>query len=144
MFQPIAHFDWTHIEQDGFRETGSPAFNLNVGSESVDSAVTSVGLRLHGAWALPEETGTFEPELITRWEHQFGDDERDITGTLVGDGTATPIALRGADAPSDRYLVHLGWVVSSEIGLRTSLGYTGGFSSEQMEHAGTLTLQYGW
>jgi len=144
LFQPIAHFDLSHIEQDSYRESGSPAFNLNVESESIDSQISSVGLRIHGAWALPEGTGSFEPELTGRWEHQFGDDEREITGALLGDGSATPIALRGAEAPTDRYLVHLGWVVSSKTGLRTTLGYTGAFSSEQMEHGGALSVQYTW
>jgi autotransporter-associated beta strand protein len=144
LFQPIAHFDISQIEQDSYRESGSPAFNLNVDSESIDSQISSVGLRLHGAWALPEDTGSFEPELIGRWEHQFGDDERPITGTLQGDASATPIALRGADAPTDRYLVQIGWVVSNDTGLRTTLGYTGAFSSEQMEHAGSLRVEYAW
>jgi autotransporter-associated beta strand protein len=144
LFQPIAHLDLSHIEQDGYRESGSPAFDLKVDSESIDSQITSFGLRIHGTWALPEDTGSFEPELSGRWEHQFGDDDREITGALLGDGSATPIALRGAETPTDRYLVHLGWVVSSETGLRATLGYTGAFSSEQMEHGGALSVQYTW
>ena len=144
LFQPIAHFDWSRVEQDGYRESGSSAFDLHVEDESIDSQIASLGLRIHGAWALPEDLGSFQPELSARWEHQLGDDGREITASLLGDANATPIAVRGADVATDRALLNVGWIVSSYTGLRATLGYTGAFSSEQMEHGGAVSVQYTW
>jgi outer membrane autotransporter protein len=138
--QPLAAFDWSQLGQDGFRETGAGALDLDVDSENTTSLLSSFGARLHGRVEIDEET-SMVPELRAMWLHEFGDLDRIVRGRLTGAVTGGDFRVRGAESPRDSALVGLGWSATIGDAVLVFADYDAIIDSRRLEHNIALTVR---
>jgi outer membrane autotransporter protein len=80
---PEVGLQYAHLGIDGYSETGAGAFDLNVGSQDINSLRSHVGFKLNQSYSLNKDV-TFIPELRARWYHEFMDDSRGVSTSLPG------------------------------------------------------------
>jgi autotransporter-associated beta strand protein len=142
---PVAGVDYAHLDQDSYTETGSTSgLNLLVSGESLDSIVTNLGARLHGALLIGDETN-MATELRALWLHEFGDRGRRITASFQGDTTpGNTFSIAGADSPRDTALLGFAWTVITREGLHVFADYTAAINSELFEHSLAIGVRLVW
>ena len=79
---PEVGFQYTHLAQDGYGESGAGAFNLNVADQEVDSFRTKVGFRAMGDYTW--DGVRFSPDVHAAWYHECMDDQRGISIGVPG------------------------------------------------------------
>ncbi len=81
---PIVSVGYSHLGIDSFTETGADSLNLNVSSESIDSAQTGVGAKV----TAPFTSGGMKvvPQAFATWQHEFSNGKRDIGASLAQGG----------------------------------------------------------
>jgi outer membrane autotransporter protein len=82
VLSPEIGLDYTHLEVDGFSETGAGIFDLNEDDRNADSLRSHVGGRA---------TATFDcgpvvlsPQINAAWYHEFLDNENGVSTSLPG------------------------------------------------------------
>ena len=141
VIQPVASFDWTHLDQEDFDETGAMSLNLSVKSETIDSIRSGAGLRAFLRYPIGDET-EMVPELRARWLHEFGDRDRLLRGRLSGaPAGAGTLRVHGAETPRDSFLAGLGWSVALGERLRVHADYDAIVDSDRLDHEFGVTLR---
>jgi outer membrane autotransporter protein len=142
---PLAAFEYSHIDQDGFGERGAvpTSLNLRVASENVDSIVSSIGARLHGSFEMDDHS-RIVPDLRARWAHEFGDRDREIRAQIGGLTSGGAFVVRGAEAPRDSAVVGVGWTVHTPQNLQLFVDYDARINREWIEHSVALGLRLNW
>ena len=115
---PFLAADYTHLDQDGYTETGAGAINLTVNSTSVDRTTLGGGFRV--GTKLTAGHTTFLPELKIAAYDYLNQNAQDITAQYVGGGTefVTP------GTKLDNTMYNFGLGLKAEISSTTSLGLT--------------------
>ncbi|CAO3451272.1 hypothetical protein [Azospirillum argentinense] len=67
--EPFAGLRFDRVTRDGFSESGAGALGLSVDDTALSTLRTSLGLRT--SWRLKAGETALEPELRTRWDHDF-------------------------------------------------------------------------
>src|SRR5262249_48048339 len=129
--QPLASIGYTHIEQDSFQESGASSLNLDVDSQTVDSAQTGVRARVH---RLIQAEGKlwFHPELTASWQHELGDRERELDARIGGTPGAV-YTVRGAKPTADAGVFGVRWTVVSAGRLHVFADYDVTLSSSLLK-----------
>ncbi len=119
---PIANFQYTYLDLDGFTEQGSLA-PLNFGSQSNESIRTTVGLKASYDWKCCGRL--IRPSVRVAWQHEFGDTEAALTSSFASGGSS--FTVTGPNIGEDALLVGVG--ASVQISERASafLYYDGEF-----------------
>jgi outer membrane autotransporter protein len=141
--QPLASFDYVHVETDGYTEKGADSLDLRVKSESLDSTISGVGLRLHGTIAIDRITW-ITPEVRLRWAHEFGDRDREIRGVLPAAATGGAWLVRGASSPADGLVVGAGWTVTTAGNLHVFADYDAILNQDLVEHSLAVGIRLEW
>ena len=96
---PTASLQYTHLDVDGYTETGANDLNLIV--ESQDYNVLQTGLGGKVAYNIETKKGTLVPELSAVWLYDFIGDKQQSTSTFnAGGGRSAPTApSRRSTAP---------------------------------------------
>jgi autotransporter-associated beta strand protein len=143
-FQPMASFQYTYLDTDSFGESGAPGINLDVDSESVNSQVSNLGLRVYKLFSMDDQTDIV-PELRARWGHEFGDLERKVSARF-DDATAGPatFVVDGAEVGRDVAIVGAGWTVIGEANSSLTLGYDATLNKDLVAHTVTLGVLIYW
>jgi outer membrane autotransporter protein len=81
---PFASFDYAHLTQDAYTETGADALNLNVDEVTTDRSKLGLGLRLGKQWG--EDVGQIQANLKLGVYQYFGGDDADVTAQFAGGG----------------------------------------------------------
>jgi T5SS/PEP-CTERM-associated repeat protein/autotransporter-associated beta strand protein len=86
-FGPTLGLQYTHLNVDGYAETGLPGADLTVNSNQANSLRSHLGGRV--SYALTSGTTIFTPHLSASWQHEFMDQSRGITSQFsdVGAGS---------------------------------------------------------
>ena len=86
-FGPTLGLQYTHLNVDGYTETGLPGADLTVNSNQADSLRSHLGGRV--SYAVKSGTSIFTPHLSASWQHEFMDQSRGITSQFsdVGAGS---------------------------------------------------------
>jgi outer membrane autotransporter protein len=104
-FGPTLGLGYTHLNVDGYTETGLPGADLTVNRDQSDSLRS----RLGGQFSYAVKSGDliFTPHLSASWQHDFLDQSRGITSQFsdVGAGSFT---VNTANPSRDSALVDLG------------------------------------
>jgi outer membrane autotransporter protein/CSLREA domain-containing protein len=140
--QPLASFTYTHLEQDAFDESGADSLDLSVDEQTLDSAVSGLGARVHGRIDLGEGLW-LRPELRARWLHEFGDRERTLDARIGGVPGAT-FSVRGAELPRDTGVVGVEWTLTDAGRLHVFAGYDLAINSDLLQHSVALGLEVVW
>lgn len=135
---PSVGFQYTHVANDSYTETGAGALNLTVNPEDIDIALGIVGARYHVN--VPTEKGIVTPEIRGSVSYDFAGDEAQSTSTFTGGGAAFQVA--GAD------VAELGGSIGAGLSYTTSDGrvtfgadYDAEFKADFLGHAGRIELK---
>jgi outer membrane autotransporter protein/CSLREA domain-containing protein len=140
--QPLAAFTYAHLQQDAFDESGAGSLDLSADEETIDSAVSGLGARLHARIEL-DEAIWLRPELRARWLHEFGDVERKLDARIGGTPGAA-FTVRGTELPRDAASVGLGWTVIVQERLLFFAGYDLAVNPDLLQHTAALGLEVVW
>lgn len=144
--EPMASLNYTWLERDGFAESGSSpghSMNLDVASQSWNSVLGAVGLRLHRRFRIGEAAPLlFIPEIWARYAHQFGDRDRPLDAAISGAVSGGAFRLTGATAARDGVLVGVGWSMNRGDDLSFLVHYDLGWNPDLLNHAIALGLLF--
>ena len=104
---PIANFQYTYVDLDGFTESGSLA-PLKFNSQNADSLRTSVGLKTSYDWKVGSVL--VRPEIRAAWQHEFGDTEYSIVSRFAN-GAGSSFTVNGPQIGRDSLLIGAGAAV---------------------------------
>jgi outer membrane autotransporter protein len=82
-FGPYVRASYIRVQVDDFSETGADAFNVHSDAQSLTSLTSNLGLQ--ASYAISTSWGVLSPNARVEWEHQFRDNSRLLTGSLVID-----------------------------------------------------------
>jgi uncharacterized protein YhjY with autotransporter beta-barrel domain len=108
---PLASFQYDHLSQDEFRETGAGDLSLGVNGATWDSMQLTVGARISRVFTLRGEFG-LEPEIRGGYIGEFGDTQRPVRSRFWAVPGATPFVTAGAPADESTGWVGMGYVMS--------------------------------
>lgn len=77
----FANLDYAHTRMDGFTELGTTGLEFTYPSQTMTSLLGMLGARV--AYTKSFDWGTLSPELRVAWAHEFENDARTITSSLV-------------------------------------------------------------
>ena len=78
---PIVSMGYSHLGIDSFTESGAGSLDLNVSSQSIDSAQSGIGVKI----AAPSASGGMKvvPQAFATWQHEFYYGKQDINASLI-------------------------------------------------------------
>jgi uncharacterized protein YhjY with autotransporter beta-barrel domain len=80
LFGPALNAQYTHVQVNGFTESGSLA-PLQLEDNRSDSFLTRLGAHIGYDWKLPEVT--LRPDLQVAWQHEYLDQDRAISSRMA-------------------------------------------------------------
>ena len=141
--QPLAFFDYVHLQTEGYTESGADALNLRVESQNLDAFVGGVGARFHGSLPIGRHVSMI-PELRVRWNRRFGDREREIDARLPAASVGGAWSVQGASAPANEWVVGAGWSVTRGENLHVFADYDVVLNRDLTEHSFALGVRWEW
>ena len=104
-FGPTAGLQYTHLNVDGYTETGLPGADLTVSQSQSDSLRSLLGGRL--SYAVKEGGLIFTPHLSASWQHEYLNQSRGITSQFSGVGAGS-FVVNTPNPSNNSALVDLG------------------------------------
>jgi outer membrane lipase/esterase len=119
-FGPTAGIRYTKVNIDGYTEQNGDILNLKVNPQAADSLIFNIGAQV--AYPFKANFGTISPYLAANFEHELGQNGRQIVTELV---TQPGIPLRTNVPVNDRDFIRLSTGVQTEFtnNLSVTLGY---------------------
>jgi autotransporter-associated beta strand protein len=136
---PIASLLYSHIEFDGFTESGAGGANLKVPSRDDDSFRTRLGANLSYRFSeLASQPITY---VYAGWEHEF-DDDNDLDASFAAGGN--PFIIDTGSRDSDSLFVGGGVeaLVYESMAAYFRVEYVGSDNSDAIGLAGGLTIAF--
>jgi uncharacterized protein with beta-barrel porin domain len=112
VFNPYTRFEYLQLEIDGYRERGGGGFALNVGPHNVNSAISTVGSQI--SYKIAQNWGAFVPAIHFEWEHQYLNNNQNISMALASTTAGSGNFLIQTGQP-DRDYVNLGGSLSATL-----------------------------
>lgn len=133
---PFAALTGTHVETEGFTETGGPSA-LTFGASSNTTGVSTLGLRAR------HEAGSLALSGSLGWRHAFGDVDP-ASRAAFASAPASPFTVRGA--PLSENALALEAAIGAKLGEGTTLtlGYAGELGSDARDHGLRAELRIGF
>jgi outer membrane autotransporter protein len=141
--QPLASIAYTHVQQDEIDESGAGSLDLTADEEEVDSIVSGLGARVHGVIEIDDELW-FHPELRARWNHEFGDTERELSSARIGGQPGAVFQVSGAEFPADTGVIGVSWTLVSQGRLHAFIDYDVTLASELIQHGVAVGAKFVW
>jgi outer membrane autotransporter protein len=104
---PIASFQYTYVDFDGFTEHGSLA-PLTFNDQSADSSRTALGAKASYDWNMGRVL--VKPEIRAAWQHEFGDTDYSIVSRFAN-GAGNSFTVTGPAIGRDSLLLGAGAAV---------------------------------
>ena len=120
-FGPIASFQYTNVQLDGFTETGAFA-PLSVIRKNADSSRSALGV--HATYEMKVGRVIVRPEARASWQHEFGDTSYSLTSTFATLG-GRAFTVAGPATGRDSLLVGAGLSVAWNDRFSTYAFYDG-------------------
>lgn len=141
---PLASLAYTHVTFDDFDESGSSPLRMRVEGDDIDSAMTSLGIRISLEREMDEGL-RFRPRLRAAWNHEWADIERRIAGQFVAQaGSSQILQLEGAELPRDHGEISVGWEVGYAAYANLFIDWNGRFGEDLIENSVALGLRATW
>lgn len=87
MLQPFAGLLYSHLREEGYRETGAEELNLRIARRASNSLISDLGLRVARPFA--SSNWLLIPEAQIAWRHDFDIDDRQTTAAFVSTPAVT-------------------------------------------------------
>lgn len=81
-----ARFEYQLLDIESYRESGGGGFTLNVGEQSVNSFMSTLGGQVSYSWSQP--WGILLPAVRFEWEHEYLGGSRNIDAVLLNNSNA--------------------------------------------------------
>ena len=140
--QPLAAISYTHVQQDEIDESGADSLNLTADEEEVDSILSGLGARVHGVIRI-DTALWLHPELRARWNHEFGDTDRQLSARIGGEPGAV-FSVDGAEVPADSGVIGVSWTLVSAGRLHAFIDYDVTLASELLQHGVAVGAKVVW
>jgi len=108
---PIASLQYTHVNLDGYTETGAGDVDLKVNSQSYDFVQSGLGVKVARPFAYHDD-GTVVPEVHFKWLHELYNPTLQNTATFTATGS-TPFITPGINQSDDTYNIGAGFTFLS-------------------------------
>ena len=118
---PVASFQYTNVQLDGFTETGTFA-PLSVIRKNSDSMRSALGF--HATFDANVGRAVIRPEVRAAWQHEFGDTSYSLTSTFATLG-GSPFTVAGPATGRDSLLVGAGFSILWNARFSTAFFYDG-------------------
>lgn len=133
---PLAGVQYTHLDTDGYTETGPAA--LNVDDASFDAIDLSAGAQL--GWNLGLDNGnTLRPNVRAKYIYRAGDTNVENTSRFVAGGGA--FTTQGVEADRSSLNLGAGLLLTSVKGLDLSLDYDADIRDSLTGHTGQVKVK---
>lgn len=137
---PLAALNYNFLRQDGYAETGGNGAALSVGSASLSSITSDLGLKASRTFTTAQ--GLLTPTVQLAWRHEYRDGKVATHASFAGDPSGqTAFSILGAKPVRDAALASAGVTLNTSdtfsISARYDLQAGGGFLSQ----AGSLRLR---
>jgi outer membrane autotransporter protein len=141
LLEPFAAMEYTHLYEEGFRESGAGGINLRIADRRVNSLAGEVGLRL--SWPVEIRYGRLVPEISASWDYDFKIDDRRIDASFA-DSPGSEFSIPEQDPGRHSARLRAGLSLVTQKGLSASVHYDGEFSRHDGGHAifGFLRYEY--
>lgn len=142
---PLASVAFTHLAWGDFEEGGAVPLRVQVEEQEVDSVETSLGFRISTEREMDDGI-MFRPRLAARWNHEWADVERDVTGSFASNPTTglTAFTVSGAEIPRDLAQVSVGWEVGYVAAANLFVEWEGRFGADLLENSVSAGLRVAW
>ena len=118
---PVASFQYTNVQLNGFTESGSFA-PLSVMKKNAESTRTALGM--HATFDAKVGRAIIRPEVRASWQHEFGDTTYSLTSTFATLG-GSPFTVFGPTTGRDSLLVGAGFSIQWNKRFSTYAYYDG-------------------
>lgn len=131
---PSASFQWTHVTNGSYTETGAGDLNLTVSPEDIDVALLTAGLRFHRSFKVGG--GALVPEIRVKVLYDVAGDEGTSTSTFTGGGAA--FQTSSADVAQLGGALGVGLTFVSKGSFTLAANYDVDIKEDFVGHSGTL------
>ena len=139
MFTPHAAFQYSHLENESFTETGAGVLNLVIDPEDLDMAVGIIGLNFQTSTDV--KNGMLTPQIRTSVSYDFAADEGDSVSRFTG--TTTTFTTQGGEVEEFGGSAGAGLTYSTSDGKwDVSADYDADIKSDFLAHTGRLRAKY--
>ena len=138
--EPTVGLSYTHLSQDGFRETGSTS-GLQVGDMTMDSFRSALGARLVARFGR-EDGVQYLPAFRLVWAHEFADKNAEFNARFIGGGG--DFKVRGLELGADTVVVGAGLTVGFNKSVQGFVNYNANLNSRLSSSTFSGGLSYSW
>ena len=138
--EPTVGLSYTHLSQDGFRETGSTS-GLQVGDMTMNSFRSALGARLVARFGR-EDGVQYLPALRLVWAHEFADKNAEFNARFIGGGG--DFKVRGLELGADTVVVGAGLTVGFNKSVQGFVNYNANLNSRLSSSTFSGGLSYSW
>jgi len=99
-FGPYLRASYIRVRVNEFSESGADEFNVHSDAQNLSSLTSDLGLQ--ASYAISTAWGVISPNARLEWEHQYRDNSRLLSGSLVAD-PLTQTFVVATDEPDRNY-----------------------------------------
>lgn len=135
---PMASLTYSHLNIDGYTETGASSLDLTVEDQDYDLLQSGLGIQIDRPYVHP--SGVYIPEIHFKWLYDFIGDEAATTAQFAGGGAS--FSTRGADPAQHSFVVGGGLTFYSKGNISISGTYNYEVKEDFSSHTGQGVLRY--
>lgn len=140
--EPSVSIRESNLQQDGYTETGAPGLDLMVGDQSLNSTVSSIGMRLSHIFL---ESSAHPATLGARaaWEHELGSTD-DLVTAQFADAPGASFTVQGTPRPRNSAAMGVDGRVDLSKNLQAFANYSATLGTDEsiQEILGGLLLKW--
>lgn len=142
LVQPLASFQVSYLDLDGYTETGG-ASALGYDDQDFRSYKGALGIRIAEEVVGGDNGLSFGGEVRARWVHEFGDTTSSVDAHF-GSDPGTVFAVSDGDASRDSAVLGVGFHAELSEQMRLYFDYDASVSGDNVIHVVSGALEYRW
>jgi outer membrane autotransporter protein len=139
-FTPLWGLTYSHLNQDGYTESGGNGAALRVAREGDNSLKGELGFKLEKSFALAH--GDVVPELRVLYRHEFDSGALLQTASFAADASATAFSTFDARPIENSGLASIGVNLLGNDGVTVTLKYTAEIATGYVSQGGSLRVRW--
>lgn len=136
--RPYLGLTYSHLELDGYTETGAGTANLTVRAEDYDTVSAQLGASV--SWTRESKGVRYVPELHAAVTHELGDVRQVNTASFAAGGAA--FTTEGADPARTGLNLGASLGIFSKDNLDIRASYDFDYKSDYQAHAGSVVARF--
>ncbi len=142
LLQPLASFQISHLELDGYTESGG-AGALAYDDQDFDSYLGSLGVRVRRTLSHKAHIRDATAELRARWLHEFGDTQSNVDAHFLTNPAAV-FTISDSEISRDSAVLGAGLNVPLGGSVRAQMDYDVLLNPDKTDHVVSAALEYRW